>query len=152
MYTNFTVVRTSNPALTTKSVNTETLHVSFRVWVPLQVWSGPEGSRKLRFPDFLTTVQDGGRLSGCLEILVIGRPWPKVGQSMMQWEGGGWRSSNDDKDLKVIEASIGATGNTRKSITTIFIRSDLSHTFSIETAEIYRSGNNKLARRNSDVK
>jgi hypothetical protein len=23
--------------------------------VPLQVWSGPEGSRKLRFPDFMTT-------------------------------------------------------------------------------------------------
>ena len=31
--------------------------------VPLQVWSGPEGSRKLRFPDFMTTAQDGGRLS-----------------------------------------------------------------------------------------
>jgi len=30
---------------------------------PLQAWSGPEGSRKLRFPDFLTTAQDGGRLS-----------------------------------------------------------------------------------------
>jgi hypothetical protein len=28
--------------------------------VPLQVWGGPEGSRKLRFPDFLTTAQDGG--------------------------------------------------------------------------------------------
>jgi len=26
--------------------------------VPLQVWSGPEGSRNLRFPDFMTTVQD----------------------------------------------------------------------------------------------
>jgi len=31
--------------------------------VPLQAWSGPEGSRKLRLPDFLTTAQDGGRLS-----------------------------------------------------------------------------------------
>jgi len=31
--------------------------------VPLQAWSGPEGSRKLRFPDFVTTAQDGGRLS-----------------------------------------------------------------------------------------
>jgi len=30
--------------------------------VPLQVWTGPEGSRKLRFPDFVTTAQDGGRL------------------------------------------------------------------------------------------
>jgi hypothetical protein len=27
--------------------------------VPLQAWSGPEDSRKLRFPDFLTTAQDG---------------------------------------------------------------------------------------------
>ena len=27
--------------------------------VPLQAWSGPEGSRKLRFTDFMTTAQDG---------------------------------------------------------------------------------------------
>ena len=31
--------------------------------VPLQAWTGPKGSRKLRFPDFVTTAQDGGRLS-----------------------------------------------------------------------------------------
>jgi len=31
--------------------------------VPLQARSCPEGSGKLRFPDFLTTAQDGGRLS-----------------------------------------------------------------------------------------
>ena len=30
--------------------------------VPLQTWSGPEGSRKLRFPDFVTTAQDGGKV------------------------------------------------------------------------------------------
>jgi hypothetical protein len=30
--------------------------------VPLQAWSGPEGSRKLRFPDFLTKAQDGGKI------------------------------------------------------------------------------------------
>jgi hypothetical protein len=30
--------------------------------VPLQAWSGTEGSRKLRFPDFLTTAQDGGKV------------------------------------------------------------------------------------------
>ena len=30
---------------------------------PLQAWTGPEGSRKLRFPDFVTTAQDDGRLS-----------------------------------------------------------------------------------------
>jgi hypothetical protein len=29
--------------------------------VPLQAWGGPEVSRKLRFPDFLTTAQDGGK-------------------------------------------------------------------------------------------
>jgi hypothetical protein len=27
--------------------------------VSLQAWTGPEGSRKLRFPDFMTTAQDG---------------------------------------------------------------------------------------------
>ena len=31
--------------------------------VPLQAWSGPECSRKLRFPDFMTTAQDGGNVS-----------------------------------------------------------------------------------------
>ena len=30
--------------------------------VPLQTWSGPEGSRKLRFPDFMTTAQNGGKV------------------------------------------------------------------------------------------
>ena len=38
--------------------------------VPLQAWTGPKNSWKLRFPDFVTMVQDGGRLSvlrtGCL--------------------------------------------------------------------------------------
>ena len=29
--------------------------------VQLQAWSGPEGSRKLRFPDFMTMAQDGGK-------------------------------------------------------------------------------------------
>jgi hypothetical protein len=30
--------------------------------VPLQAWGGPEGSRKLRFPDYMTTAQDGGQV------------------------------------------------------------------------------------------
>ena len=30
--------------------------------VPLQAWTDPEGSRKLRLPDFVTTAQDSGRL------------------------------------------------------------------------------------------
>jgi len=39
---------------------------------PLQARRGPEGSRKLRFPDFVTTAQDGGRLSA----LRTGRLYP----------------------------------------------------------------------------
>ena len=30
--------------------------------VPLEAWTGPEGSRKLRFPNFVTKVQDGGKV------------------------------------------------------------------------------------------
>ena len=30
--------------------------------VPLQAWNGPEGSRKLRFQDFMTTAQEGGKV------------------------------------------------------------------------------------------
>ena len=30
--------------------------------VPLQVWSDPEVSRKLRFSDYMTTAQDGGKV------------------------------------------------------------------------------------------
>jgi hypothetical protein len=40
---------------------------------PLQTWSGPEGSRKLSFPDFVTTAQDGGRFSA----LRTGRLYPQ---------------------------------------------------------------------------
>jgi len=41
--------------------------------VPLQARRCPEGSRKLRFPDFVTTAQDGGRLSA----LLTGRLYPQ---------------------------------------------------------------------------
>jgi len=30
--------------------------------VPLRVWIGPEGSTKLRIPDFMKTAQDGGKV------------------------------------------------------------------------------------------
>jgi len=30
--------------------------------VLLQAWSGPEGSRKLRFPDFMTRAQEVGKV------------------------------------------------------------------------------------------
>ena len=41
--------------------------------VPLQSWRGSEGSRKLKLPDFVTTAQDGGRLSA----LGTGRLYPQ---------------------------------------------------------------------------
>jgi hypothetical protein len=44
--------------------------------VPLQAWSGPEGSRKLRFPDFLTTAQYGGKPFS-LSSPVTGLEWPR---------------------------------------------------------------------------
>jgi hypothetical protein len=30
--------------------------------VPLQAWSGPDGSTKLRFPDFITMAEDGSKV------------------------------------------------------------------------------------------
>jgi hypothetical protein len=30
--------------------------------IPLQAWSGPKVSRKLRFPGFMTTARDGGKV------------------------------------------------------------------------------------------
>ena len=41
--------------------------------VQLQARRGPERSKKLRFPDFVTTAQDGGRLSA----LSTGRLYPQ---------------------------------------------------------------------------
>ena len=35
--------------------------------VPLQAWSGPEGSRKLRFPDYMTTAQDDDKVVNLTE-------------------------------------------------------------------------------------
>jgi len=41
--------------------------------VPFQAWSSPEGTRKLKFPDFVTTAQNGGKLSA----LSTGRLYPQ---------------------------------------------------------------------------
>jgi hypothetical protein len=49
-----------------KAYKTEDKYIILRIKkgkaVPLQAWSGPEGSRRLRSPDFLTTAQDGGKV------------------------------------------------------------------------------------------
>ena len=39
--------------------------------VPLQAWSDPEGSRKLRFPDFMTVAQDGGKVVSLMHWLPL---------------------------------------------------------------------------------
>jgi len=39
--------------------------------VPLQAWTGPEGSRKLRFPDYMTTAQDGGKVVSLTHLLPL---------------------------------------------------------------------------------
>ena len=40
------------------------MHTNYKILksVPLQTWSGPECSRKLRFPDFMTTAQEGSKV------------------------------------------------------------------------------------------
>ena len=39
--------------------------------VALLVRSGPEGSRKLRFPDFMTTAQDSGKVVSLRHLVLI---------------------------------------------------------------------------------
>ena len=46
--------------------------------VPLQTWSGPEGSRKLMFPDVTTTAQDGGKV-------VSLKHWPPLPPGNYTW-------------------------------------------------------------------
>ena len=54
--------RVSSKLLRTAHSNTHFCHLQGKS-VPLQAWTGPEGSRKLRLPDFVTTAQDGDTLS-----------------------------------------------------------------------------------------
>ena len=76
------VVCKSKPVFGRLKVNTKHLVNYFKKWsrivliyiyiyiyicrtsiaVPLQAWSGPAGSRKSIFPDFMTTAQDGGKV------------------------------------------------------------------------------------------
>jgi len=41
----------------------------------LQAWTGPEGSRKLRFPDFMTMAQDGGKVVSLTHQLPLPRKY-----------------------------------------------------------------------------
>ena len=41
---------------------TTVTHTHTHKAVPLQAWTGPQDSRKLRFPDYMTTAQDGGKV------------------------------------------------------------------------------------------
>jgi len=43
----------------------------------LQAWSDPEGSRKLRFPDCITTAQGGGKV-----VSLMHRPHLPLGNSL----------------------------------------------------------------------
>jgi hypothetical protein len=52
---------TMHVAKNTKNAHQYLLQTSY-IAVPLQAWNGPEGSRKSRFPDFMTTAQDGGKV------------------------------------------------------------------------------------------
>jgi hypothetical protein len=45
-----------------KGCHVEDIYIYICKAVPLQAWSGPEGSRKLRFPDFMTKAQNGGKV------------------------------------------------------------------------------------------
>jgi hypothetical protein len=67
------------------SCHTDSLPISYKgkgKALPLQAWCGPEGSRKLRFPGYMATAQDGGKfvspthrtpLRGCVDPRVIVR-------------------------------------------------------------------------------
>ena len=57
-----TYITTLYTLLQSHAANSVTLKKGKGKAVPLQAWSGPEGSRKLRFPYFMITEQDGGKV------------------------------------------------------------------------------------------
>jgi hypothetical protein len=54
--------------------------------VPLQAWSGPEGSRNLMFQDFMITAQDGGKVVGFTH-------WPPLPEGYTPGSHSCWRLS-----------------------------------------------------------
>jgi len=52
--------------------------------VPLQAWGGPEGSRKLRFLDFMTTAQDGGKVVSLTHHLAL---WQLLSYAVLRGKG-----------------------------------------------------------------
>jgi len=57
--------------------------------IPLQARSGPEGSRKLRFPDYVTTTQDGGKtVSLTHQPLFTPRKYCRLGGPQILFERG----------------------------------------------------------------
>ena len=53
-----TVQKKYVPLMFLRAYRAAGLRVNIFFAVPLQAWSGPEGSRKLRFPYFMTTAQE----------------------------------------------------------------------------------------------
>ena len=86
--------------------------------VPLQAWSGPEGSRKLKFPDFVSTAQDGGRLSA----LRTGRLYP---QEMLLLSVRGWVDPRARKDFMSMKNPMTLAGI--KPATLRFVAQHLNH-------------------------
>jgi hypothetical protein len=56
------VVHKVTTSLGTVKLQYDALSFSKGKAVPLQAWNGPEGSRKLRSPDYMATAQDGGKV------------------------------------------------------------------------------------------
>jgi hypothetical protein len=62
MYTLVWSYKSQLKLLDTQAIKLQILHMNIKgKGITLQAWSGPEGSRKFRFPDYMTTAQDGGK-------------------------------------------------------------------------------------------